>query len=164
MLGSGGVFVDADGNIGYSLLQIRLAWGRSLERSMVETSCQATTTWPCGESSHSCEAGSTTPRGYFFGRCFLGFVLKICWSWRIHNCSLIVVLVLPTTVSRLYIFSGPATTLGLYCSCGWCPQRLAIGGLGHHATCTAAHFAKTIGENDTTLIKRGVISHRESKL
>lgn len=102
------------------------------------------------------------PVAYFFGRCFLGFVLKICWPWRIHNCHWLSFWCY--LLSRLYIVSGPATNLGLHCSCGWCPQRLAIGGLGHHATCTAAHFAKTIGENDTTLIKQGVISHRESKL
>lgn len=68
--------------------------GGSLERSMVETSCQATTTWPCGEPSHSCEAGRHMSNTrckhsgciFFLADDFLGFVLKICWSWRIHNC------------------------------------------------------------------------------
>ncbi len=67
------------------------------------------------------------------------------------------------STSIVYIFRS-CNQLGLTVAVGWCPQRLAIGGLGHNATRTAAHFAKTIRENDTTMIKRDVTAHSESKL
>lgn len=143
----------------------RFPWkihGRNVLPGHYHLAVRRTLTFLWSRQAHVKHTLQTFRLHIFFGRWFSGICLEDLLV--LENSQLPLFSFRCYLLSRLYIFSGPATTLGLYCSCGWCPQRRAIGGLGHHATCTAAHFAKTIRENDTTLIKQGVISHRESKL
>ena len=137
VLGSGGVFVDADGNIGCSLLLALLVWAVSLERSVAgppdslfAALRQATSTWPCGEPSHSSEAGSTCPntrcKHHIFWQMLLGCIEDLLVLEK--STAIVVVLLLPTkSISIVYIFRS-CNQLGLTVAVGWCPQRLAIGG------------------------------------